>query len=83
MERITKVSIRSADSPFGNKGAWVELEDEGVPTSSGLAFVWSDTRISFSENELIGLTMLEAHRLRHAKNRATANRVTLYDPQGR
>lgn len=68
MEQIVKVEIRPANSPHGNKAAWVWLEDQGVPTSSGLAFIWFDDKIFFSESELIGLTLTEAHKLRHSKN---------------
>lgn len=68
MERIAKVSIRPATSPLGDTAAWVWLEDEGTPTSSGLAFVWFKDQIHFDESELIGLTMFEAHALRHSKH---------------
>lgn len=70
MEKIVKVEIRAANSPLGNKAALVWLEDEGVPTSSGLAFTWFDDKIFFSESELIGLTLEEAHALRHSKQQA-------------
>lgn len=63
--KITEVEIRSSDSPLGNKAAWVVLDDG----TKGLAFSWFDSRIHFDESELLGLTLIEAHHLRHAKHK--------------
>ena len=79
MEKIVKVEIRPATSLLGNKAAYVWLEDEGIPTRSGIAFVWFDDQVFINESELIGLTLEEAHKLRHSKHLAKHNRVILSD----
>lgn len=73
MPRIAKVEIRLSDSPFGNRAAWIWFTDEDISTSPRLAFHWFDDQIYFNESELIGLTLQEAHALRHSKNSRVKN----------
>lgn len=69
-EVIKKVTIKPSTSPLGNTAAWVLLEDqEAGSTSNGHLFVWDNNKIRFDSTELLGLTVLEAHHLRHKKNR--------------
>lgn len=67
---IKKVTIKPSTSPLGNTAAWVILEDqEDGSTSEGHMFVWDNNKIRFNSTELLGLTVLEAHHLRHTKYR--------------
>lgn len=66
---IKEVAIKPSTSSLGNMAARVVLEDqEDGSVSEGHLFVWDNNKIHFDRSELIGLTVLEAHRLRHAKN---------------
>lgn len=61
---IKEVSIQPATSLLGDTGARVVLEDG----TEGYLFSWFNHEIHFDVSELIGLTVLEAHRLRNSKN---------------
>lgn len=71
MTRVIKeITIGPSTSPLGNTGARVVLEDQtDGSVSEGHLFVWDNNKIHFDPAELVGLTVLEAHELRHKKHR--------------
>lgn len=64
MSRISEVKFQDSDSRYGNKEATAVMEHGGKE----FVFAWFDDELTFTTQELIGLTIEEARDLKQARD---------------